>query len=178
MIMRTRTLVLCVPLLWTLASRGQSPCPSIKGETTDGATTWLPEASQGKYAIIAIAAGRKAQPVLQEWYEPAYLRFVAKQGLFAGEHEADLWLVPVFTGLNKAAFGPSIKRLKEAADPDVARRVVFVKEDSGALIDALGIKDRESPVFLVIDPQGRIVHREQGAYTVDKLDALEQAMDR
>jgi hypothetical protein len=173
-----RTLLSAVLLLLSCVAIGQAPCPLIKGETTEGKFVELPAAAAGKYAIVAIAAGKKAEPVLQEWYEPAYLRFVAKQGLFAGAHDADLWLVPIFTGLNKAAFGPSIKRLKEQADPDVAKRVVFVKEDSGALIDALGIKDREEPLFLVVDPQGRIIHRERGAYTVDKLDALEQAMDR
>ncbi len=156
----------------------QGACPSIKGENTEGVTVELPAASKGRYAIIAIAAGRQAEPVLEEWYEPAYLRFVAKQGLFAGSYDADLWLVPVFTGMNKAAFGPSVKRLKEQADPDVARRVVFVNNDTEALLDALGIKDRNEPIFLVVDPSGTIVHRERGAFTVEKLDALEEAMDQ
>lgn len=173
-----RNLILLLPFITATVVSAQAPCPAISGETTEGRTVQLPKASEGHFAIIAIAAGRKAEPLLQAWYGPAYLRFVAKQGLFAGEHDADLWLVPIFTGPNKTAFGPSMKRLKEEADPDVARRVVFVKEDGGALIDALHIKDREEPVFLVVDPQGRIVHREQGAYTVEKLDALEQAMDR
>lgn len=173
-----KTQLFALALVLASAANAQTACPTIKGESTEGKVVELPRASAGKFAILAIAAGKKAEPVLQEWYEPAYLRFVAKQGLFASAHDADLWLVPIFIGLNKTAFGPSIKRLKEQADPDVAKRVVFVKEDSGALIDALGIKDREEPLFLVVDPEGRIVHRERGSYTVDKLDALEQAMDR
>ncbi len=168
--------ILAVALAPSLFAQGV--CPPIKGENTDGTTVVLPAASKGRFAIIAIAAGRKAEPVLEEWYEPAYLRFVAKQGLFAGSHDADLWLVPVFTGLNKAAFGPSVKRLKEQADPDVAARVVFVNNDADALLDALGITDRDVPLFLVVDPSGRIIHREKGAFTVEKLDALEEAMDQ
>lgn len=173
-----RISICIVAVALTTALSAQGMCPAINGERTEGTTVELPAASKGRFAIIAIAAGRKAEPVLEEWYEPAYLRFVAKQGLFAGSYDADLWLVPVFTGLNKAAFGPSVKRLKEQADPEVARRVVFVNNDAEALLDALGIKDRDEPLFLVVDPSGHIIHSEKGAFTVEKLDALEEAMDQ
>jgi hypothetical protein len=156
----------------------QERCPLIKGEVTDGGAVELPAASAGHHAILCVAAGKKAEPMLQEWYAPAYERFVVQHGLFAAEHKADLWLVPVFTGLNKAAFGPTMKRLREQADPDVARRVLFVRDEAAALLDALAIKDRDEPVFLVLDPSGRIVHREHGSFSVDKLDALEEALDR
>lgn len=150
---------------------------SISGETTDGKRVELPQASSGKHCIIAVAASRKAEPLLQEWYEPAYMRFVAKEGLMVSDVECDLWLVPVFTGLNKAAYGPSMDRLRQEADPDIARHVVFVKDDSAALLDMLGIKDRDEPYFFVIGPDGKRKHTEKGAYNVDKLDALEESLD-
>jgi len=150
----------------------------MTGETTDGRTISLPQASAGKHCIIAVAASRKAEPLLQEWYEPAYMRFVAKQGLMVSDVECDLWLVPVFTGLNKTAYGPSMERLKKEADPDIALRVVFVKDDSAAMLDALGIKDRDQPYFFVIGPDGARKHTEHGAYDVDKLDALEEALEK
>jgi len=150
----------------------------ITGETTEGRTITIPQASAGKHCIIAIAASKKAEPVLQEWYEPAYMRFVAKQGLMVSDVDCDLWLVPVFTGLNKAAYGPSMERLKLEADPDIAGRVVFVKDDSAALLDAWGLKDRDEPYFFVIGPDGKRKHMEKGAYDVDKLDALEEALEK
>lgn len=150
----------------------------ITGETTEGRTITIPQASAGKHCIIAIAASKKAEPVLQEWYEPAYMRFVAKQGLMVSDVDCDLWLVPVFTGLNKAAYGPSMERLKLEADPDIAGRVVFVKDDAAALLDAWGLKDRDEPYFFVIGPDGKRKHMEKGAYDVDKLDALEEALEK
>ena len=165
-------ILLAVPLF----TAAQTRCPVISGETSTGASVQLPAASAGRHAIICVAAGKKAEPLLQDWYGPAYQRFVSKLGLFASEHDADLWLVPVFTGSNKAAFGPTMKRLKEEADPEVAQRVLFVRDEAAALLDALAIKDRDVPVFLVVDPTGRIVHRERGAFTVEKLDALEEAL--
>jgi hypothetical protein len=174
--MTYRTLLAPVSLTLSLALSAQAPI-SLVGENTEGHSVELPKASAGRYCLVAIGASKKAEPALQEWYEPAYLRFIAKQGLMVSDHEVDLWLVPIFTGLNKAGFGPSMKRLKEEADPEVAARVVFVKDDAAALLQALGIKDRDVPYFLLFDAQGKLVHREQGAYSVEKLDALEEAMN-
>lgn len=151
---------------------------AITGETTEGRTITIPQASAGKHCIIAIAASKKAEPLLQEWYEPAYMRFVVKQGLMVSDVECDLWLVPVFTGLNKAAYGPSMERLKQEADPDIAGRVVFVEDNAAALLDAWGMKDRDEPYFFVIGPDGKRKHMEKGAYNVDKLDALEEALEK
>lgn len=164
--------IMFVPVL----SVAQGLCPEIGGETVDGTPLVLPAASAGRHAVVCIAAGRKAEPLLRDWYAPMHLRFVQHHGLFAGGHDADLWLVPVFTGLNKTAFGPTMRRLKEEADPDVARRVVFVRDDSAALLEALAVGDRDEPLFLVLDPAGRIVHRVAGPYTLEKLDALEEAL--
>lgn len=176
LLMRAMLPALCMPVL-VLSARAQGACPGISGETVDGHAIALPAASSGRAAILCIAAGRKAEPLLEEWYAPVHRRFVEHHGLFAGGHDADLWLVPVFTGLNKAAFGPTMRRLKEGADPEVARRVVFVRDGAEELLDALAVRDRDEPLFLVLDPAGRIVHRVSGAYTVDKLDALEEALD-
>lgn len=163
---------------FAFSSIAQDKTFHITGETTDGRTVSLPHASAGKHCIIALAASKKAEPLLQEWYEPAYLRFVAKQGLMVSDVDCDLWLVPVFTGLNKVAFGPSMEQLKKEADPDIAQHVVFVKDDAVALLDALGMKDRDEPYFFVIGPDGARKHMEKGTYDVDKLDALEEALEK
>ncbi len=154
----------------------QKSFPSITGETHDGTSITLPAAAQGRPAIIAVAFGKKAEPVLADWYEPAYRRFVDKHGLFAGASDVQLYFVPVFVGLNKAAYEPSMKRLRKSADPDVAKRVVFFKGEADAVLQELGMKDKEEPWFFCVDAQGRIVHKEKGAFTVAKLDALEEAL--
>jgi len=151
---------------------------NITGETVEGRSISLPMASAGKHCIIAVAASSKAQPMLEAWLEPAYNRLVAKYGLMVSDVECDLWLVPVFTGMNKAAYGPMMEQLKVQADPEIASRVVFVKDDSAALLDALGVKDRDEPWFFVIGPDGARKHTEHGAYDVDKLDALEEALEK
>ncbi len=176
-IMRSAFLLLAITLA-SLLSTAQDRSFELTGETTDGRVVSLPQASAGKHFIVAVAASNKAEPMLQDWYEPAYLRFVAKQGLMVSDVECDLWLVPIFTGLNKLAFGPSMERLEKEGDPDIAQHVVFVKDDSGALLDAWGVKDRDEPYFFVFGPDGKRKHMEKGIYDVDKLDALEEALEK
>lgn len=154
----------------------QAPFPDLTGETADGAKVHLPPAGNKAWTIVAVACGKKAQPLLEEWFEPAYNRFVMKSGLFAGSYDAELYLVPVFTGLDKAAYGSSMNALRKNVDADIASHVLFSKDGSDAFLQALGIKDRDIPYFFTLDPAGRIVHRESGKFDVDKLDALEEPM--
>ena len=154
----------------------QAQFPALNGETTDGTEVRLPANPNGSWTIVAVASGKKAQTLLEEWFAPAYNRFVMKSGLFAASYNAELYLVPVFTGLDKAAYGPSMNALRRNVDADVARRVVFFNGDADALLQALDIKDKDVPYFFTVDPTGTIVHRESGKFDVDKLDALEEPM--
>jgi hypothetical protein len=157
-----------------LALQAQKPFPPLDGSNSQGEQVHLP--ATGSWSIIAVVASKKAQPALEQWFAPAYNRFVLKSGLFAGSYSVDLFLVPVFTGLDKAAYGPSMKALRKEVDADIARQVVFVKEDGDALLDALDLRDRHIPWFFTVDPKGNIVHTESGAFKVEKLDALEAPM--
>lgn len=162
-------------LLLAAPALAQERFPRIAGELADGTPVELP-GEGGRPLVIGLAVSAKAQADLEGWFEPAYLRFVARHGLFAKTHQAEAWFVPLFTGLNKAAYEPSLKRFRRSAAPEVAQRVVFAKPELDALRDALGISDASVPYFFVVDRQGRIVHRASGKHTDAKLDALEEAL--
>ena len=171
-----RILLLTVVLVAASTAWSQAVFPALQGENTDGEVVVLPDASATGYTIVALAYGKKAEPLLEDWYAPAYSRFVAKNGLFAASYDAALYLVPIFTGVNKAAYAGSMNRLRKEADPDIARRVVFFKGDAKELIDALGMTNKDIPYFFVLDNTGHVVARGSGTYSVDKLDALEAPM--
>lgn len=172
------TVSTCMALLcWAIAHgptlHAQGVFPAMEGSTVAGEMIRLPKKDGTGYTIVAMAYGKKAEPLLEEWYRPAFNRFVAKNGLFAGSYEVELYLVPLFTGLDKAAYGPSMERLRKEADPEVARRVVFFQGDAKALIQALGMSNKDIPWFFVLDAEGRILQRVSGAFSVDRLEALE-----
>ncbi len=166
-----------VPALAFVATvSAQQSFPSLEGETAEGTAVSLPLKDPKGYTLIGIAYSQKAQPLLEEWYEPAYLRFVAKHGLFAGAYEVDAFFVPLFVGLNKAAYEPSMRKFRKTASPEIVDHVLFSKAELDPLKAALGMGEKDIPYFFVLDRQGRIIHRTQGAFTEEKLEAIEDVL--
>ncbi|MFZ1693228.1 MAG: hypothetical protein WAT74_08540 [Flavobacteriales bacterium] len=160
------------------ATLAQDRFPALQGERADGSAVELPGKPNTPFIVIGLACSQKAQPALEAWYEPAYLRFVAKHGLFANAYTTEVYFVPLFTGVNKAAYAPSLKKFRKSAEPEVADRVVFVKEDGDEVRQALGLKNKDIPYFFVVDREGRIVHRAEGNFNEDKLEAIEEVLLR
>lgn len=150
--------------------------PSITGETADGRTVTLPGAGGKAYTVIGLAFSQKASPLLDEWVEPAYLRFVAKHGLFTGTYDCDVYFVPLFVGLDRSAYEPSIRKFRKSASPEVVDLVVFSRTDFDTLKEPLGLDDRSLPYIFVVDRDGHIVHRAKGRFDHDALDAIEEVM--
>lgn len=170
-----RSLLTAAALTVALTLQAQSTFPTLSGETAAGASITLP--AKGKpWTVIGLAYSQKASPLLEEWYEPAYLRFIAKHGLMAGSYEADVFFVPLFVGVNKAAYEGSLNKFRKSADPEIVDHVLFSKADIEPLKEALGLNDKDIPYFFVLDGEGRIVHREQGAFTDEKLENIEEVL--
>lgn len=163
------------PLVLSLAASAQTKFPTLTGETASGQTITLP--TKGKpWTVIGLAYSQKASPLLEEWYEPAYLRFIAKHGLMAGSYDADVYFVPLFVGLNKAAYEPSMNKFRKSADPEIVDHVLFSKDDVEPLKAILDLTEKDIPYFFVLDAEGRIVHREKGAFTDEKLESIEEVL--
>jgi hypothetical protein len=170
-----RSLFTAAALTVTFTLQAQNTFPTLSGETATGASVTLP--TKGKpWTVIGLAYSQKASPLLEEWYEPAYLRFIAKHGLMAGSYEADVFFVPLFVGVNKAAYEGSLNKFRKSADPEIVDHVLFSKADIEPLKEALGLNDKDIPYFFVLDGEGRIVHREQGAFTDEKLESIEEVL--
>lgn len=158
------------------AASAQAKFPSVTGETVSGETVTLPKADARKYTIVGLAYSPKASEMLDGWLEPAYLRFVAKHGLFAGEYDADIFFVPVYAGLNKAAYAPSMKKFEKSASPEIVDHVLFSKDDLAPLREDLDMTNEAVPHFFVLDQEGKIVFRTKGPYTDEKLEAIENVL--
>lgn len=170
-----------VPFLFALVLSGVLSAqhvafPPISGETADGRSVTLPVNAGKAYTVIGLAFSQKASPLLDEWIEPAYLRFVAKHGLFAGAYDCDVYFVPLFVGLDRSAYEPSMRKFRKSASPEVVDLVVFSRTDFATLKDPLGLDDKSLPYVFVLDRAGNIVHRAKGRFSHDALDAIEEVM--
>lgn len=148
----------------------------MKGETPNGEKVVLPDDGKGKMTVVGLAYSKKAESALEAWYEPAYLRFVKKHGLFAGTYDANLYFIPMFVGANKAAYGPSMKKIQKSAEPDVLDHIVFFKGELSEYQNSLGLKDKSKPYFFVLNEKGQIVHSASGGYSEDKLEVIEELL--
>jgi len=172
--MMIKPLVLCTAVLVSMI--GGDSFPGLKGETPNGKMVELPKDCKGKKTIIGLAYGKKAAADLEGWYEPAYLRFVKGHGLFATAYDAELYFIPMFVGANKAAYNPSMKKIRKSASPEVLDHLVFFKGALEDYVDPLELKDKSTPYFFVLDESGTIVHRTSGAYSDEKLEAIESLL--
>lgn len=172
-----RGIVVSAFALLTLASAAQPvQFPAVEGETALGKRVTLPSEGGAQWTLVGMAYSAKASPVLEEWYEPAYLRFVAKHGLFAGDYDVDVFFVPLFVGVNKAAYEPSIKKFRKSASPEIVEHVLFSKAETDPLKATLDITEKDTPYFFLLDRQGRVVHRTKGGFTDSKLEAIEDIL--
>ena len=173
--MKYRTLLIAL-LLPVLLHAQDRVFPELAGERTDGSTISLPPSGATGYTIVGMAYGKQAGPLLEEWYEPAYLRFVRGHGLFAAAYDAQVWFVPMFVGMNKAAYEPTLRKVRKSEAPEVADRVLFYKGDLEPFRDGLGMQRKDIPYIFVLDAEGRIVYRTEGGFTDEKLEAIEDVL--
>ncbi len=171
-----RTTILSIALAIGTAVAAQQQFPQVTGETVNGDNITLPRSDGAKYTIVGLAYSPKASEMLDDWLEPAYLRFIAKHGLFAGEYDADIYFVPVFAGLNKATYEPSMKKFKKSASPEIVDHVLFSKQDLDPLRQQLDMNREEIPHFFVLDREGKILYRTKGPYSDEKLEAMEDIL--
>ena len=168
--------ILFVSLFLSGYGMAQAPFPIMDGETANDRRVTVPDLGSGRCTLIGMAFGKAAAPLLEEWYEPAYLRFVAKHGLFASSLDCDVYFVPVFVGVNKAAYGATIRKFKKSAEPEIVDHVIFYNGSFDEIRTQLALDLDNIPYFFVLDPGGRIIHRSDGKFTDEKLEAIEEVL--
>ncbi len=174
--MRSLRSAICLGGMLCALAAGAQTFPAMQGENLKGGTVSLPATSGAPHTLVALAYGQKAGPLLEDWFEPLYLRFVAKHGLFAQAMNVDVHFVPLFVGANKAAYEPTLKKFRKTAAPELLDRILFVRTELEAVQGPLGLKDKDVPYFFILDQNGTIIHRSQGAYSDAKLEAMEELL--
>lgn len=171
-----RFVTMVVTGLWLLSlsttdSAAQS-FPEVTVETIEGRTVTLPDELVGKYSLVGIAGGKKAEEMLRTWQVPVYNKFIAKTGLMDEMFDVRIRFLPLFTGAMKAAKGRVVNKLKENNEPLVLNHVLIYAGDREPF-EAIDAFDRKEPRFFLLDPEGRIVYRAEGPFRQRYFDDIE-----
>jgi hypothetical protein len=154
--------------------------PDMEAETVEDKKVKLPQDVKGKYTLVGLAYSKKSEDELNTWFSPVFSKFIQKPtgGLFSGlTYDVNVYFVPMFTGVNAAATGTAKKKAIKNVDPQLFPYLLFYKGELKPYKESLDFEKKDIPYFFVLDPEGKIVHATSGAYTEDKMDAVEEVIE-
>jgi hypothetical protein len=139
----------------------------------------LPDDVKGKYTLIGMAYSKKSEDELNSWFGPVFEKFIQKSnGLLSGfGYDVNVYFVPMFTGVNAAATGTAKRKAAKNIDAQLLPYILFYRGELKSYKEALDFEKKDIPYFFVLDPQGKIVYATSGAYTDDKMDAVEEKIE-
>ena len=140
----------------------------------------LPIAKTEKFTLVGLAFSKKSEEALRTWYKPIYDKFIAKSTnkLMADvPYDLDLFFVPMFTGVNKAAAGTAAKEMKKGVPDEIGGHILIFKGNIKEYKEALNMGNKDVPYFFVIDKSGNVAYATSGAYSLDKMGGIEDIVD-
>lgn len=157
-----------------------SQFPNLEGETLLNKQVVIPSDTKEKFTLLGMAYSKKSEEDLKTWFNPIYQKFIYKPknpGLFYTEYDVNVYFVPMFTGVKKAAYGKVMKKMKDKTDPKLVPHIMFYKGELKKYKEALDFEKKDVPYFFVLDKQGKIVFVTSGSYNDDKLDEIENLLE-
>jgi hypothetical protein len=144
--------------------------PRLQARNLNGRTISLPAELGGERNLVLVAFRRWHQDLVDAWFP--YL-----ETLLAAHPELRAYELPMIGGLFTLA-RPFIDGGMAAAIPDpvVRERTLTVYTDIGRVTAALGIASTATITLLLVDRQGRILWRDAGPYTPERIAGLAQAL--
>jgi hypothetical protein len=172
---RSLLIIIYVFLFVSVKAQKGSVFPNLVAENLENKKITLPKDCKGKFTLIGLAYSQKAQDELQTWFSPVYNTFIAKpeKGLFNESYDINVYLVPMFTGVNEAAAGQAKKKLNAELDKELKPYVLIYKGEIGEYKKALVMNEKDKPYIFLVDEEGKIVYHTSGSYSEQKMDAIE-----
>ena len=169
----------CIFCIQVSAQEGKA-FPVLEGETLDNREISIPNDTKNKYTLVGMAYSKKSEDDLTTWFTPVYQKFIHKPknpGLFYTEYDVNVFFVPMFTGVKKAAYGKVMKQMKSKTDPRLVPHVMFYKGELQKYKEELDFQGKDVPYFFVIDKTGKIVYATSGEFSDEKLDDIESILE-
>lgn len=175
-------IVLIVMVCYVHGSQAQvigSVFPAMEAETVEDVKVNLPADTKGKFTLVGLAYSKKSEDELNSWFSPVFQKFIQKtSGLMSGfGYDVNVYFIPMFTGVNAAATGTAKKKAAKSIDPQLHPYILFYKGELKKYKEALDFEKKDIPYFFVLDPDGKIIFATSGAYTEDKMDAVEEVIE-
>ncbi|UXX79124.1 hypothetical protein N7E81_17360 [Reichenbachiella carrageenanivorans] len=173
------SLALLFVVLSTHAQVGKA-FPLVEGENLNYTEVNLPEDTEGKYTLVAVAFSRVSEQDLMAWSDPIYNHFIRKPDegqLFAFEYELDVYFLPLITGAKKLGYKSVMNEMQTTVDSLLHQHVLFYEGKSKHYRQPLYYKGEDVPYFYVINPEGNIVYATRGKYNSEVFQKIINAVE-
>jgi hypothetical protein len=160
----------------------QTQFPTMECSSLDGKKVILPKDHNGKKTVLGMAFSQKAEKELSGWFQPAYTAFIEKADPNAviptDSYDVNCYFVPVFSGVLQAAAGKAEKKMKEGLDKSLQSNVLLYKGKADDIKTSLKVTTTDSPWFFVVDTDGKVLYSTSGAYSEEKMEAIENVLNQ
>lgn len=152
--------------------------PQIDGTTLTDKDLKIPKDTRGKFTLVGMAYSKKSEDELKTWFNPVYQTFIHKSeaGLFGSitGYDVNVYFIPMFTGVKKAAAGKAEKMMKKKVDAKLHPHILFYRGNLKTYKDALDFERKDTPYFFVLDKTGKIIYGTSGTFSKNKLREIEE----
>jgi hypothetical protein len=162
---------------WFARAQEGSFFPMLVGQTLTDKVIDLPDGIKGKYALVALARSKDAEPELESWVTPVYNKFIAKTGMMDDMYDIHTFFIPMFTGVRKGAMEDVMKRMKAKSSEEIAPHVLFYKGDAEPITEPLRMENKARPYVYLLDKDGTILLRFEGRFKESFMDQIEKMID-
>lgn len=165
-------LALCLVYFASVQAQNGKTFPALTGNTLQDKQVSLPKDTKGKYTLVGVAYSQKADEALKGWFQPVYETFIQDS-----EYDVNTYFVGMISGIKEAVAGTIEKKMKKGIDPVLHKHTLIYSGPIGDYKDALGLKEKDTPYFFLLDKDGKIVYTTSGSYSDSKLEKAEEILD-
>jgi hypothetical protein len=146
--------------------------PSLSGTTLQDKEVSLPKDTKGKFTVVGVAYSQKADEALKGWFQPVYETFIQDS-----EYDVNTYFIGMISGIKETVAGTIEKKMKKGVDPVLHKHMLLYKGGIGDYKDQLGLKEKDTPYFFLLDKDGKIVYTTSGSYADAKLEKAEEIIE-
>jgi hypothetical protein len=146
--------------------------PSLSGTDLQDKTVSIPNDTKGKYTVVGVAYSQKADEALKGWFQPVFETFI-----YESDYDVNTYFIGMISGIKEVAAGTIEKKMKKGVDPVLHKHMLLYKGDIKDYKETLGLKEKDTPYFFVLDKEGKIVYVTSGAYTDAKIEKAEEFLE-
>jgi hypothetical protein len=172
------SLLLLLPLICN-AQKG-AIFPEMETESLEDQLIKIPLNTPGRHTLVGLAYSKKAEHDLKTWFNPTYQTFIEVKenpGIFNIDYKVDVFFIPMFAGIHKAAVGKAKKEMKAGLDTRLSPHVLIYSGSMGDYKDILNLQKKDEPYIFLLDSSGRIVYHTSGSFNQKKMDYILELID-